>query len=120
MDFGGFYLFGLLALVVFAYGIRAVILYARRSPLRRRNLTIVLGGIVSLAVLGRVLYQAYWLDEALFFAAARGKTAEVKRLLYAGANVDSRWEDGTTALNVAKANGHEEIATILRNAGAKE
>jgi hypothetical protein len=120
MDFGGFFLFGLLALVVFAHGIRVVILYARRSPLRRRNLTILLGGIVSLAVLGRVLYQAYWLDEALFLAAARGKTAEVKRLLYAGANVDSSWEDGTTASNAAKANRHEEIVTILRNAGAKE
>jgi hypothetical protein len=30
MDFGGFYLFGLLVLVVLAYGMRVVILYARR------------------------------------------------------------------------------------------
>jgi hypothetical protein len=62
MDFGGFYLFGVLGLVVLAYGMRVAIL-ARRSPIGRRNLTILLGGIVSLFMLGRFLYQAYWLDE---------------------------------------------------------
>jgi hypothetical protein len=94
--------------------------YAKRSTLPRRSLYILFGGIILLAVLFRGLYQAYWLDEGLFWAAAAGRTAEVNALLSAGANPDSAWEDGTTAINVAKRNGHKEIMLILRNAGAKQ
>ena len=120
MESAGFLLFMLLGWVLLAYGTRVAILCAKRSTLPRRSLYIMLGGIILLAMLFRGLYQAYWLDEGLFLAAAAGRTAEVNALLSAGANPDSAWEDGTTAINVAKRNGHKEIVLILRNAGAKQ
>ena len=58
------------------------------------------------------------LDEGLFIAAANGDIAEVKILLSAGASPNAAWEDGTSALSVARRRGHKEVAIILERAGA--
>jgi ankyrin repeat protein len=76
--------------------------------------------VAILAFLGRLLYQAYWLDERLYIAAAAGDTAGVKALLSAGASPDATWEDGTSALEAARRNGHKGVVTMLENAGAEE
>ncbi len=118
MDFGGFILFGLLAIGLIAGGCYVASLFIMRSPVRWRRCGLWLGGVVILAILGRYLYQVYGLDERLFIAAAQGNTARVKALISAGASPDAHWEDGTTALRAARSNGHEDIVTILEEAGA--
>ena len=120
MDFGGFILFGLLALGLLAGGYYVAALFILRSPVRWRRFRLWLGGVAILALFGRYLYQVYWLDERLFIAAASGDTAQVKVLLSAGASPDANWEDGTTALRAARSKGHKDIVTILEKAGARQ
>jgi uncharacterized protein len=57
-------------------------------------------------------------DEALIQAAARGRSAEVKRLLDAGAPVNNRDARGRNALLAATQGGHAEAATLLIARGA--
>jgi uncharacterized protein len=120
MDFGGFLLFGLLAFQLIVVGVCVAVLLIERSPSRRLGLGMWLAGAALLAVLGRHLYQVYWLDEKLFIAAARGNTAEVRALLSAGASPDAEWEDGTSALSAARSHGYTETVSILEKAGAKK
>jgi uncharacterized protein len=120
MDFGGFILFGVLAFGLLVVGLRLVVLFLRRSPLRWRRFRLWLGGVALLALLGRYLHQVYWLDERLYIAAAAGDTAGVQALLSAGASPEARWEDGTTALEAARRNGHEGVVTMLEKAGADQ
>jgi hypothetical protein len=118
MDFGGFIVFAVLAFGLLIGGLQVAFLFRKRSPLRRRGFALWLGGAVILALLGRYLYQVYWLDERLFIAAAAGDMAQVKALLSAGASPNADWEDGTSALSAARSGGHKDIVTILQEAGA--
>lgn len=54
-------------------------------------------------------------------AAAQGGAAEsLRTLIELKANVNARTSEGETALDLARAAGHEEIVTILKAAGARE
>ena len=55
----------------------------------------------------------------LMYAAIRDHTETVQLLLDAGADVNVKDNDGETALMKA-INKHEEVVSVLRNAGAKE
>ena len=50
---------------------------------------------------------------ALFLPARDGHTKEVKALISAGADVNAKAKNGTTALMAASYNGHTEIAQAL-------
>ena len=118
MELGGFILFGILAVGLFLGVLPLIAAFFRRSSWRWRGLGVWFGGLVMLVILWRQLYQAYVLDEGLFIAAANGDIAEVKILLSAGASPNAAWEDGTSALSVARRRGHKEVASILERAGA--
>ena len=51
----------------------------------------------------------------LYQAASRGETQVVQDLLNHGANPSSRSKNGSTALDAAKANGHDDIVQLLRS-----
>jgi Ankyrin repeats (many copies) len=114
----GFILFGLLAVGLLLGGIFLVAAFSARSPRRWRGLGLWFGGSILLVILGCYLYQVYWLDEALFIAAAKGDIARVKTLLSAGASPHATWEDGTSALSRARSSGHTDVVIILERAGA--
>ncbi|MGD1880346.1 MAG: ankyrin repeat domain-containing protein, partial [Kiloniellaceae bacterium] len=59
-------------------------------------------------------------NTALMLAANRARLEEVKLLLQAGADVTLKANDGWTALAAAEMIGDDEIAALLRAAGAKE
>jgi len=59
-------------------------------------------------------------EELPLYAAARvGSLEIVKYLLYAGADIDKKTKDGTTALHTAALWGHESVVQYLCEAGAK-
>ena len=58
-------------------------------------------------------------SDALIKAARNGDTATARALISAGADIDVRTSYGEPALTLANYNGHTEIATMLRNAGAR-
>ena len=53
-------------------------------------------------------------------ASIMGDTAEVKRLLDAGADVNAKSEDGFTPLHYASMEGRGEVVKLLLAAGGKE
>ncbi|MEM9453605.1 MAG: ankyrin repeat domain-containing protein [Myxococcota bacterium] len=55
----------------------------------------------------------------LLWAAFRNRADIVQRLLDAGVSVNARAPDGRSALDVAVDQGHEELAQMLRSAGAE-
>jgi serine/threonine-protein phosphatase 6 regulatory ankyrin repeat subunit B len=57
-------------------------------------------------------------NTALFYAARAGRTANVERLLSAGAAFDPSNSNGWTAVDVASKAGHADIVQMLRKAGA--
>jgi hypothetical protein len=118
MDFGGFILFGVVAVGLLAGSVLIVAAFATRRRGRWRDLGVWFAGALMLVVLGRHLHQVYWLDEPLVLAAAQGDTARVRALLTAGASPRANWEDGTTALAAARAGGHREVVLVLQQAGA--
>src|SRR5690349_1183976 len=118
MDFGGFILFILLALGLLVGSLSLAAAFFARSPRRWRGLGVWSGGLMLLVILGRHLYQVYWLDENLFVAAAKGDAAQVKVLLSAGASPNATWENGTSALSAARSSGHKDVVIILEHAGA--
>ncbi|WP_406694002.1 ankyrin repeat domain-containing protein [Singulisphaera sp. Ch08] len=120
MDFGGFILFALLAVGLLVGSLLLVAAFFTRSPRRWHGLGLWLGGVMLLVVFGRHLYQAYWLDESLYMAAARGDTAQVEILLSAGASPNATWEDGNSALSSARSHGHKAVVIILEHAGATQ
>jgi len=110
LDFGGFFLFGLLALVLpvyFAYALHAVLI--RKKPLRSHLLRlVVLFGLIAL--LGGWLFYTYGLNEPLASAAAEGDLARVRFLLKIGASPNAEGVDNVyTALTGAADAGHTEI-----------
>jgi hypothetical protein len=120
VDFGGFILFGFLTLGLLVGAVLVAVLFIKRSPACWRASILWLGGIAILTLFGRFLHQVYWLDEKLVIAVGAGNAAEVKALLSAGANPNAHWEDGTSALCIAKFGKHEDIVTLLQKAGAGE
>ena len=78
---------------------------------QRRRLLAALAGLAS----GRVVAQS---ETDLIEAAARGRVAEVQRLLAAGADVRARDSSGRTALLAATQGNHEALARLLIEAGA--
>lgn len=75
-----------------------------------------MGLVLALWLLGLPL--AAWADAALIQAAARGDTAEVKRLLDAGTAVNGRDARGRNAALAATEGGHVETARLLIARGA--
>ena len=59
-------------------------------------------------------------NTALMLAANRGALAIVEALMAAGADVNARADDGWTALEAAEMIGDDDIAAMLRRAGARE
>lgn len=118
MDFNGFILFILLAAGLLVGSRFVVVAFFVRSPRRWPGFGLWLGGLILLLILGRGLYQAYWLDERLFIAAAGGDIAQVQALLSSGASPNSAWEDGTSALSAARRAGHKDVVLLLERAGA--
>ena len=118
MDFGGFVLFGLLAMGLWVGVLFLARAFFARSTWRWRGLGLWFGGLALLVVLWHHLYQVYSLDEGLFIAAAKGDITQVKILLSAGASPNATWEDGTSALSVARRSGHKDVVVILEHAGA--
>ncbi len=55
----------------------------------------------------------------LMAAASNGRVAAVKALLAAKADLTATYKDGNTALQMAIIGGHEDVAQLLRAAGAK-
>ena len=55
---------------------------------------------------------------SLGFASAHGNTDFVRALLAAGADANLTQCDGTSPLTLALNNGHQEVADLLRRAGA--
>lgn len=119
-------LFG--ATVVFA--IFVALLYKRRPRdgreidygtrlLRRVVLTVFVGLLAMLLLLGFTLYKVHLLDEPVASAAASGDLAEVQRLLDRGASVDAYCIDYQfPALVGAAARGHVEVVELLLRRGA--
>ena len=58
------------------------------------------------------------LDQALLRASERNDAAAVRRLLEQGADVESKYTDGTTALMVAAQNDRTEVVRLLLDKGA--
>ena len=56
-------------------------------------------------------------DSALANAALNGQLAAVQFLVAAGAAVDTRNKGGKSPLDLATAQGHEEVVALLRAAG---
>ena len=54
-------------------------------------------------------------EPSLLDAASSGDLELVRRLLGAGAAVDSARDDGSTPLLLAEERGHKEVAKLLRN-----
>ncbi|MBI2689404.1 MAG: ankyrin repeat domain-containing protein [Acidobacteria bacterium] len=71
--------------------------------------------IIVLIGIGLVAADA---GDDLQIAARRGQLAEVKRLLEAGAPIESKNQYGATPLYMAVFNGHSEVAALLLDKGA--
>lgn len=77
-----------------------------------------IGFVVLMVVLGIGISFAD-MDDDLSSAAGEGKLDEVKALVKKGADVDSEYSSGRTALIMASANGHFNIVKYLISKGAK-
>ena len=119
MDFGGFFLFGLLALALalyFAYALYAVLLRRKLLKSYLRGLALLL---VLTALLGGWLFYTYGLNEPLASAAAEGDLPRVRSLLSIGASPNAEGVDNRyTALTGAAEAGYTEIVRLLLQKGA--
>ncbi|HEV2800283.1 MAG TPA: ankyrin repeat domain-containing protein [Pyrinomonadaceae bacterium] len=84
--------------------------------MKRRNLINACLSVVLLAALSACSHRQ--LSTALTAAAERGDTAQVKKLIAAGADVNEKDHAGLTALMWAARKGHTEIARALVDARA--
>jgi hypothetical protein len=119
VDFGGFICFGLGLLVLIVLVIVVLSMFVIRSPARFKGLSALLVWLALMGLAARFLYQVYYLNERLVFAAMQGNTAEVKLFLAKGAEPESTWENGETALEFARKSGNQETIDALLAAGAK-
>ncbi len=78
----------------------------------------VLAGTMALSVNGWALNEVWELTD-LHIATSEGDTAEVKRLIQAGADVDALNDQGETSLVIAVYSGDTEIVRALIHAGAE-
>ena len=78
-------------------------------------------GFMALAVLSALVVSSFksFIDNDLIRAIHKGRVEAAKDLIRSGADVNAR-EGGSTALQWATRLHHEQIATMLRNAGAIE
>ncbi|HEY6943560.1 MAG TPA: ankyrin repeat domain-containing protein [Candidatus Acidoferrum sp.] len=119
MDFGGFFLFGLLALALALY-----VAYALYSVLKgKKPLKSYLRGIAVLfaltVLLGGWLFYIYGLNEPLASAAQEGDLPRVRFLLRIGGSPNAVGVDNMyTALTGAAEAGHSEIVRLLLQKGA--
>jgi hypothetical protein len=60
------------------------------------------------------------MNAALYGAAESGNVLLVREMLGRGADANTTFLNGDTALNAAKENGHKEVIELLKAAGAKE
>ncbi len=88
-----------------------------RRPRSRRLTTTMLGMLLALPMMGESLYV--FLDEPMIDAAREGNVAQVRTLLFGGADVDAPHDDGVgTALIAASIENHPEIVKALIQHGA--
>jgi hypothetical protein len=120
MDFGGFICFGVGVLILMALGIGVLCEYDKRKHFRFVLLPIFIIWFVMMGFAAKFLYQEFYLNEGVVTAAMRGDAAQVKSFLAYGANPESRWEDGKTALQYAKESKNQESVDALIKAGAKK
>ena len=119
MDFGGFILFGLGLLALFAGAVGVIGLVAVRSRWLKHALCGLAVGVLCLALFGMHLRQAYWLDEPLAIAAIDGDLEAARALLARGADANNASFEGATALEYARQNGNDEMVRLLQQSGAR-
>lgn len=120
MDFGGFILFGLLAAFTLSRLFFTLISFAERHPKRMARLATLGASSVLLVIFSLFLYKAYYLDENLVIAAMNGDARQAQTLLSHGADPNSVWEDGKSALQEAREHKRKDIVVMLMKAGARE
>lgn len=77
MDFGGFILFGCIALVFLTYIPFVIFAYIRKNPKIRLHIAFVVAIAGVLIASGLFLRQVYFLDEPLAIAASQGDISTV-------------------------------------------
>lgn len=119
MDFGGFFLFGLLALALALYVAYALYsVFKGKKPLKHylRGIAVL---FVLTVLLGGWLFYIYGLNEPLASAAIEGDLPRVRFLLKIGASPNAEGVDGVyTALTGAAEAGHTQIVRLLLEKGA--
>jgi hypothetical protein len=118
MDFGGFILFGLLGAFTLFWLIFTLVSFDHRHPKRMFRLVVLGISTGMLLMFGLFLYKAYYLDEELVIASMKGDTGEVRALLARGADPNTKWEDGKTAVQEAQKSKHKDIVVLLKKDGA--
>jgi hypothetical protein len=119
MDFGGFILFGCIALVFLAYIPIVIFAYIRKNPKIRLHIAFVVAMAGILIASGLFLRQVYFLDEPLAIAASQGDISTVQYLLDRGASPNAEGVDGiSTALIDASIYNYKAIVQMLLSEGA--
>ncbi len=120
MDFGGFFLFGLLAFVLLIYVPYALYSVLKRKRSFKLHLSAAAALFALLLLLGGWLFYIYGLNEPLASAAAEGDLSRVRFLLSVGASPNAVGIDNVyTALTGAAEGGHTEIVKLLLQKGAE-
>lgn len=119
MDFGGFFVWIILGLVVIAGLATTLARHFQGDRVGAKNgaIATALCGLV-LALWSGFLYREFGLNEPLAIAAGQGEAQTVKDLLKRGASPNALFES-ESALERAKRNGHREVVRILEEAGAR-
>ncbi len=119
MDFGGFLLWGLVALAFLCYFFVIVLGMFKGDPQRRDHVIALFAMGTFLLLFGGYLYRVYFLNEPLAIAAAEGNITAVRSLLSRGGSPDAEGVDGiSTALVDASAGGYSQIVQLLIDRGA--
>jgi hypothetical protein len=98
---------------------------------RKSLVSRLLGGLIGLIVVNVAVYgvmQAYLRfpetisrrQQEAFHAAEQGNVSKLKALLHRGVDANTRDSNGRTLLKVARSRNHDDVATILLAAGAKD
>lgn len=119
MDFGGFLLWGMVALAFLCYLFLVVLGIFKGNPQRRDHVIALFAMGAFLLFFGGYLYRVYFLDEPLAIAAAEGNITLVRSLLAHGGSPNAEGVDGnSTALVDASAGGYLQIVQLLIDRGA--
>ena len=131
MDFNLLIAVLLVFLAVILGAAKVIRLFIDRDLHRKRAVVVLAVGCTVFFLLARHAYQVHWLNEELWSAANGGDGARAQRLLRAGANPNTEWENGETALGVAlqhrkelgthpHGRHYDAVIALLRKAGAQE